>query len=311
MKSIKILKIYLIIFFILFVNCSTVVEKRKNFLFFGNVNVEIVLFGEKDFDFEKIFKSVEDTLKKLDNFFSKYNKESYVYRFNSCENFIEKNDEFLKLLTISDSLKRLTDGYFNVFIEPLLSYYKRCEQQSREPVSDSIRFFVELINQNNQVILKKDKIYKKNKYVSVDFGGIAKGYFGDLVKEMLLKNGIKKALINLGGDIVCFNYLDNKPFKIGVRSFKDDSIVKVEELSNGSIVTSGDYFRFYTIKGKKYCHIVDPKTGNPASKIHSVTVIADNGSLADCLATVLMIVSENKRKEILKTFSNVKTYFQN
>jgi thiamine biosynthesis lipoprotein len=208
-------------------------------------------------------------------------------------------------------LKRLTDGYFNVFIEPLLSYYKRCEQQSREPVSDSIRFFVELINQNNQVILKKDKIYKKNKYVSVDFGGIAKGYFGDLVKEMLLKNGIKKALINLGGDIVCFNYLDNKPFKIGVRSFKDDSIVKVEELSNGSIVTSGDYFRFYTIKGKKYCHIVDPKTGNPASKIHSVTVIADNGSLADCLATVLMIVSENKRKEILKTFSNVKTYFQN
>ncbi|MEO0303803.1 MAG: FAD:protein FMN transferase [candidate division WOR-3 bacterium] len=303
--------IFLIFFIVLFVNCSTVVEKRKNFLFFGNINVEVVLYGEKDFDFEKVFKDLEDTLKKLDDFFSKYNKDSYVYRFNNCESFIEKDDEFLKLLTISDSLKRLTDGYFNVFIEPLLSYYKRCEQHNIEPVEDSLEFFVELINQNDQIEVKGERIYKKNKYVSVDFGGIAKGYFGDIAKDMLIKRGMKKGLINLGGDIVCFNYLDRRPFKIGVRSFESDSIVKVEEISNGSIVTSGDYFRFYTIKGKKYCHIIDPKTGKTASKIHSVTVIADNGSLADCLATVLMIVPGNKREEILKTFSNVKTYIQN
>lgn len=304
-------EIFLIFLLVFFINCSPVVEKRKNFLFFGNVNVEIILYAERDFDFEKIFQSVEDTLKKLDDFFSKYNKDSYVYRFNSCESFIEKDDEFLKLLTISDSLKRLTDGYFNVFIEPLLSYYKRCEQLDKEPMNDSIKFFVELINQNDQIIVKKDKIYKKNKYVSVDFGGIAKGYFGDMVKEMLLKKGIKKALINIGGDIVCFNNLDRRTFKIGVRSFENDSIVKVEEVSNGSIVTSGDYFRFYTIKGEKYCHIIDPKTGNPASKIHSVTVIADNGSLADCLATVFMLVPDEKREEILKNFSNIKTYIQN
>ncbi|MEO0289342.1 MAG: FAD:protein FMN transferase [candidate division WOR-3 bacterium] len=307
----KIKTVFLIFFFLLIINCSTVVEKRKNFLFFGNVNVEIVLYGERDFDFEQVFKDLEDTLKKLDDFFSKYNKESYVYRFNSCENSIEKNDEFLRLLIISDSLKSLTDGYFNVFIEPLLSYYKRCEELDEEPMNDSIKFFVELVNENDQITVKGDKIYKKNRYVSVDFGGIAKGYFGDLVKDLLIKRGIKKGLINLGGDIVCFNYLDNRPFKVGVRSFESDSIVKVEEISNGSIVTSGDYFRYYTIKGKQYCHIIDPKTGKPASKIHSVTVIADNGSLADCLATVFMLVPESKREEILKTFSDVKTYIQN
>jgi len=89
---------FLLFIFLIFINCSKLVERRKNYLFFGNVNVSIILYGERDFDFDKVFKDVEDTLKKLDNFFSKYNQNSYVYRFNRSENFIEKNDEFLRLI---------------------------------------------------------------------------------------------------------------------------------------------------------------------------------------------------------------------
>lgn len=303
--------IFILFIFFLFINCSKVVQKRRDYLFFGNVNVSIILYGERDFDFEKVFKDVEDTLRKLDNFFSKYNQNSYLYKFNISESFIEKNDQFLELIFLSDSLKKLTDGYFNIFIEPLLSYYSRCEKGDREPEKDSLKFFVQLVNDSNQFIVKDEKIYKKSKYVAVDFGGIAKGYFGDIVVELLKKEGLKKGLVNLGGDIVCFNLIDKKPFRVGIRSFERDSVVKVEEILNGSIVTSGDYFRYYEIKGKKYSHIIDPKSGEPSSLIHSVTVIAPNGSTADALATALMIVKNEKRDEILKNFKGVKIHIQN
>ncbi len=301
---------FLLFIFFIFINCSKLVERRKNYLFFGNVNVSIILYGEREFDFDKVFKDVEDTLKKLDNFFSKYNQNSYVYRFNRSENFIEKNDEFLKLIFLSDSLKKLTDGYFNVFIEPLLSYYSRCEKEEREPETDSIKFFVQLVNDSNQFTVKDGKIYKKNKYVALDFGGIAKGYFGDIVVDLLKKEGVEKGLVNLGGDIVCFNLVDEKPFRVGIRSFEKDSVVKVEEILNGSIVTSGDYFRYYEIKGKRYCHIIDPKIGNPSSSIHSVTVIAPNGTTSDALATALMLLKDEKREEVLKNFEGIKIYIQ-
>lgn len=303
--------IFLLFIFLIFINCSKVIERSKNYFFFGNVNVSIILYGERDFDFDRVFKNVEDTLKKLDNFFSKYNQNSYVYKFNLSESFIEKNDQFLKLIFLSDSLKKLTDGYFNIFIEPLLSYYSRCEKEDREPETDSLKFFVKLINDSNQFTVKDDKIYKKSRYVAVDFGGIAKGYFGDIVVELLKKEGVKKGLVNLGGDIVCFNLIDKKPFRVGIRSFEKDSVVKVEEILNGSIVTSGDYFRYYEINGKRYCHIIDPKNGESSSLTHSVTVIAPNGTTADALATALMILKDEKREEILKKFEGVKIYIQN
>jgi len=125
----------------------------------------------------------------------------------------------------------------------------------------------------------------------LDFGGIAKGYAIDRGMDMLKQHGIHHALINAGGDIRLIGKHGDRPWHIGIRHprHKNDVLADLQLQGDVSIVTSGDYERFYIYHGKRYHHLLNPQTGMPSMAAQSVTVMADSATLADAWSTALFI----------------------
>ncbi|MBF0282427.1 MAG: FAD:protein FMN transferase [Zetaproteobacteria bacterium] len=128
----------------------------------------------------------------------------------------------------------------------------------------------------------------------LDFGGIAKGYAIDQGIKMLKAHGIANAIINAGGDMRIIGTKHGTPWKIGIRHPRNatKTIAAVDLSGDVSIVTSGDYERFFIYNDRRYHHILDPKTGYPSDRAQSTTVIADNATLADGWSTALFVLGK-------------------
>ncbi len=142
----------------------------------------------------------------------------------------------------------------------------------------------------NHIQINGNEISFDDPETKIDLGGIAKGYTTQLAKEKLNQAGLKNGFINAGGNIVLLgNKSDGSAWNIGIQSPDDSNAllnIKIKD-ANSSIVTSGDYQRYYTVGNKKYAHIIDPDTGYPASQCRSVTIITKDSTKADGLSTAL------------------------
>lgn len=303
---------YTVIFLLIIVLInSCALENRRKRIFFamGNIPVEVTLYSKENLDFDSALQEIENEIMRLDTLLSKYNQLSAVYKFNASLKSSFAPAEMRIIYSLSDSMRKLSGGLFDVRTETVLSYYKRCEELQRDISNDSIEALA-MILRKDSIYIRGDSIFKSNPLLKVDFGGIAKGYFGDRIIDIMKKYNFKKGIVNLGGDIVALNESDKIFFKIGIRSSEEDSIVRVDSILSGSVVTSGDYFRYYEINGKKYCHIINPITGYPHNEIHSVTVKAENGSKADAYATALMLMTDEERKDFIESNENVSIFIQ-
>jgi thiamine biosynthesis lipoprotein len=299
----------LLIVIILLTSCALENRRKRVFFAMGNIPVEVTLYSKENLDFESALQEIQNEIFRLDTMLSKYNQSSAVYKFNASAVSSFAPSEMRSIYSASDSLGKISGGLFDVRAETVLSYYKRCEELQRDISDDSIDAMV-MILKKDSIYIKGDSIFKSNPLLKIDFGGIAKGYFGDRVIDIMKKYNFKKGIVNLGGDIVAFNESDKAFFKIGIRSSKDDSIVRIDSILNGSIVTSGDYFRYYEINGKKYCHIINPLTGFQHNEIHSVTVKAPSGAEADAFATALMLMTGKEREVFLENNKDISVFIQ-
>jgi len=298
-----------ILLLIILTSCSRELVNRKLYLAMGNIPVEVKVYFKQTVDFDKIFSSVQDTIQFLDSVFSKYNPKSPVYQFNNNGAHIALNEYQKELLFLSAEMNERTGGLFDIRVETILEYYRRCEKEQKDLSLDTVIALASLLSKDS-LMIRNDTLYKNDPALMIDFGGIAKGYFGDVIKRILIRNGVKKAVINLGGDVVLFNLLEDKQFKVGIRKSDDDGIYKYVSVKSGAIVTSGDYFRFYSINGKRYCHIISPITGLSADESKSVTVTAENGYTADAAATALMLMNEKEIEEFKLKNANMNIYIQ-
>ena len=143
--------------------------------------------------------------------------------------------------------------------------------------------------------------------MKLDLGAVAKGYATEKALQVLTKQGIDKALIDAGGNIrVLGRNTHNSPWKIGIRDpRKADAIVVVLPLVDSSAVTSADYYRAFEFNGKRYHHILDPRSGYPATHTISATVVTKDAGLADILSTVFFILPPEKAMELAATIPGV------
>lgn len=133
------------------------------------------------------------------------------------------------------------------------------------------------------------EIRSDNPLAQLDFGGVAKGHAVDLAIARLKQLGIENAIVNAGGDLRAMGDHGNRPWRVAVRKPGGGSIGYIEVQSEEAIFTSGNYERFREDKTERYPHILDPTTGWPAKDIASVTLITDDGLLADAAATALVV----------------------
>ncbi|HEY9052016.1 MAG TPA: FAD:protein FMN transferase, partial [Gammaproteobacteria bacterium] len=199
----------------------------------------------------------------------------------------------LPLIQQSLILSEKTDHLFNPAIGNLINLWQMHKHEDPDIQPPDSAKIKKLVEQNPQMSdLKFDgiKMYSTNPAVQLSFGAFAKGFAIDLSMDYLKKLGVKNAIINTGGDLKAIGSRGDRPWRIGIRHPRNEGVIAgIEVKGEEGIFTSGDYERFYMYEGKRYHHILDPRTGYPAQGTQSVTVIHQDSGLADAAATALFI----------------------
>ena len=190
------------------------------------------------------------------------------------------------------------------------------------PTEDEIKSILNNLSKSSIELDPQNKtVFLKQKYMKLDVGSVAKGYASEMIKRELEEKGVTAALISAGGNVVSAGDVTkvrepgNQFYTIGVESpdgknfEKFDGIVAKLKITNESVVTSGDYQRFFEAEGKRYCHIIDPDTGYPENYWRSVTVVVNDSGLADFLSTSLFVMSPSEVEEFMNAHKDVKALF--
>lgn len=205
---------------------------------------------------------------------------------------------------------RLTDGKFDPTVEPLVSLWRIGFPDARVPKPAEIASAVKLVGYEN-VQLDPDKrtIFLPKRGMGLDLGAIAKGYAADEAQAILLKFGVRNALISIGGNIYAMGRKpDGSKWRVGVQDPLDErgTYMGIVDAEDETLVTSGAYERFLEVDGKRYHHILDPDSGYPAeTDLLSTTIVSKKSIDADALSTSLFILGRDKALEFIKRISGV------
>lgn len=214
------------------------------------------------------------------------------------------NQELFNLIRRSKKISDLTHGAFDISYASMDKVWKFDGSINSLPNPADIAASVSKINYKN-IILDKDKtsVFLKNKGMKIGFGAIGKGYAANKALELMSKMNLDGALVNASGDLISWGKDEGgKNWRIGIANPKEKNhIFSWLNIDETAVVTSGNYEKFIMIDGKRYSHIIDPRTGYPVKGISSVSIICPNAELADALATsVFVLGKENGLKLINK-----------
>lgn len=172
--------------------------------------------------------------------------------------------------------------------------------------ANKIRQLVQANPQMTDIVIENGMIFSNNPAVQLDLGGYAKGYALDLALAELNKQGVKNALINIGGNIIALGKHGEKAWRVGIQHPRKPNAIATLDLESGwAIGTSGDYQRYFELDGKRYCHIIDPASGYPVQGLQAVTVLippqAHAGTLSDANSKPIFIAKPEARARAAKT----------
>ena len=200
---------------------------------------------------------------------------------------IRTTPEIASLIRQSQGLSARSDELFNPAIGGLVGLWSFHRDKPGGPVPDArdIRGLVAARPRMSDLSIRGDEVTSTNPAVQLDFGGYAKGYALDRAAGIFRNNGISNALINVGGNAMALGRHRGRPWRVGLDSPRGAGLLATLDLGDGEAVgTSGDYRRYYEIDGKRYSHIIDPRTGYPIAGVESVTVLVPGGAGAGALS---------------------------
>lgn len=209
------------------------------------------------------------------------------------------------LLKQSQTLAEASDGLFNPTIGKLIAlwgFHTDDRPDVPPPSRASINALLVAAPTMAALRLKGDQLTSANPDVQLDLGGIAKGYAVDLAVNRIRKLGVRNAIVDAGGDLRAIGGHGSRPWRIGIRNPRGPGVIaSLEARGDESIFTSGDYERYFVYKGKRYHHIIDPRTGYPSTGATSATVIHTNAATADAAATALIVAGTKKWRDVARS----------
>lgn len=195
----------------------------------------------------------------------------------------------IPIINNATRFSEMSGGLFNPAIGNLIKLWGFHSDtfESRRPDPKEIAALVKSNPRMADIVFEGIEFYSKNPAVRLDLGGYAKGYALDLAAEYLRTQGVKGALINIGGNIIAVGSRNGQPWRVGIQHPRKPGAIASLALHDGEAIgTSGDYQRYFMLDGKRYCHIIDPRTGYPAQGVQAATVVMPKGSLAGTLSDV-------------------------
>jgi thiamine biosynthesis lipoprotein len=266
---------------------------KATFTAMGGIPINLSAWGLDQPEFEQVTAAITARIEELEGMISTYRPDSAVSRLNRGETLAETPPDLSFLVFVSRWISSETAGTFDITVKPLVELWRTCRNEQRLPAQAEYEAALANVGYFHLSVALDGSINFDQPGVMLDLGGIAKGFFADEAVRLLREAGATRCLADVGGDIVTWQAVGEQvePFRMGIRHpFGGDELYGVLELDTGSVVTSGDYERYYEIGGKRYCHIFDPRSGEPVSGVHSVTVTAERGIDADAYATAIFVM---------------------
>lgn len=308
----------LVVFLLLRADNETWADKGvKSRVFYGEVigdelvpyfNTSCMVYdysGMSDSEFSELCSKIEDMTKKYHRLFDIYHSYEGVVNLYDVNNSaggeaVAVSPELYDFLEFSKEMHGLTDGEVNICSGAVLSLWHDARQTALSgggatiPSGDAIAEAMKHVDISKLLLMDDYKVMLLDSEMSIDAGAIAKGYAVERIAEWLIESGYTSIVLDFGGNL---RAIGEKPsgngWITGVIDPDDQSnYIKRFEMKNISVVTSGDYQRYFTVDGQKYHHIIDMESGYPSAGLSSVSVITRNSGIADALSTALFCMED-------------------
>jgi thiamine biosynthesis lipoprotein ApbE len=251
-----------------------------------------------------------DEIRRVDHLLSTYKEDSEISEVNRRETAapIPVSDCFWDVVVASRHYHRLSEGGFDPTIYPLMQLWGFTKKQGRIPAKEELDAVLPLVDLEQITLAESARtIHFERHGMALDFGGIAKGYAVDCAIGKLKDLGINNAIIDAGGNFYALGIPTGRErWRAGVRHpLRRDDLIARLSITNKGVATSGNYERFFEIDGKKYCHIIDPRTGRPVENMLSTTIVADTAMAVDALSTSVFVLGEKKGMDLIESLPGV------
>lgn len=278
-------------------------EKQSKDIFAMDTYMTVTAYGEHA---QEAVDKAEEEINRLDEMLSTGKETSEVYKLNQAgEGTV--SDDTAYLLEESEKLYKETEGVFDISIYPVMDAWGFTTENYRIPGQEELDALLKNVDASRIQYDKASKKITLPESVKIDFGGIAKGYTSSRIMDIYKKAGVTSGLVSLGGNVQLLGKkTDGSDWKVAVESPEEDgNYLGILQTSDKAVITSGGYERYFEQNGKKYHHIIDPSTGYPAENgLTSVTIVSDDGTLADGLSTSLFIMGKEKAEAFWKKNSD-------
>lgn len=334
----KRLLLFLMIITVLISGCSSAGNVKGNeyskysYEFLGTFNTVIQFMGyaKSESEFDKMAREGQARFEELNRLFDKYNDYAGVNNIKTINDQagikpVRVSKEIIDMLVLSKEWYEKTEGLFNVALGPVLSiWHDYREEGINDPDHAKLPPMELLIAADKKTDISKVIIDTRNNTVfleetgmSLDVGGIAKGYATELVAQELASKGHDSFVINGGGNIRIVGIPKNgyRTWRVGIQDpdqnakLPDSQTLDMAFISDTSLVSSGDYERYYVVDDQRYHHIIDPRTLMPATYFRAVTVMTEDSRIADILSTTLYLMPYEDSRALAQSIPGVDAYW--
>ena len=284
-----------------------------------NTAVTVTIYDSND---KKLLTECMNLCDKYEKIFSRTASDSELYQLNhrelapveGTEDTYQVSDDLAELVSEGLDYSQLSEGAFDIAIEPLTSLWDFTAEDPQVPKDSLIQAALPKCDYHNISVNKtKNEITLKTADTAIELGAIAKGYIADRLRDYLVSQNVKSAIINLGGNVLCIGEKpDNSAFKIGIQKpFADRSeTIAVMDIRDKSVVSSGIYERCFEQNGTLYHHLLNPETGYPYDNgLIAVTIISDKSVDGDALSTTCFALGLEDGMKLAESLDDVQAFF--
>ncbi len=288
-------KLILLAFFMLFSSAISSQQMYRRTLKLMGTRFDISVVEKDSVNGNFYIDLAINEISRIEKLISSWDKDSQTSAINSNAGIapVKVDEELFGLIKRSLAISKLTDGAFDISYASMDKIWKFDGSMKAMPSDKEIKASVEKVGYQNIILNEENKtVFLKLKGMKIGFGAIGKGYAADKAKQLLISKGVTAGIMNASGDMNTWGKQPNGDFwKVAITNpLNKKNSFGLLPIKSGAVVTSGNYEKYQVFNGKRYSHIIDPRTGYPASGIISVTVFAPKAELADALATSIFVM---------------------
>lgn len=248
---------------------------------------------------------------RIENLISEWRPQTQVSAINKHAGIspVKVDRELLQLTERALYFSKITDGAFDISFAAMDKIWKFDDSMTEMPSTEAVKKSVEKVGYKNIIVdTLASTIFLKLPGMKIGFGSIGKGYAADKAKALLIEKGVKAGIINASGDMNTWGTQANgKPWTVGITNpMNKNKVFAVFPLQETAIVTSGSYEKFVVLNGTRYSHIINPKTGYPATGVSSVTVMGASAEMANGFSTSIMVLGKDNGLKFIEQFPEYK-----